>query len=1076
MELSEFEAQIDRFPAAVCSAMQRVCEGQSQVAQDNFEDDQPCGACKSQDVEIISYRAGSTIVNFKIWQRPPDGPPIPVLRSFFLWLLPDFLEELGDEGFPAVEGAEPPATTTVIIGALSADALTAKLVSETFAGALNIFFALDGTWGLVLLWALTTRGANCRDRTRKRGLLARILPSSETLQVLLLAVFFQLVCSNVFHKYLGTSTMLHVILVGVAVGWIGMVFVFLLNSWIRGRTFSLGDMHKIEVYGPVMAYEGEEEVDREYAKCYEAGQKGRRALGQLAAHDWEGSHMQWEKAQGLVDFSDNIFDVAPEHDTGVVAQFLNSSLLSAFGFGPDKKAAPVAPHNPNFDPCEVSVSKTISRHLRDAMLQWRLRHTAHPVEAEAANAVLGQLDPNFRVLAVEVPGQARIMVVQAMLQWIQRHAMLQLDAAHAARMQMVLEQLAPRFDGMSLVLPLDDKGGTEAVRALLTDALRSKIETKTKKELTQEDGQMLQYALQQLAPSFALLTMDKPVVITEDEPDKPQQDLEAEIQHLALAVEDKIDDDDLYSSVLLVQQVEPPEVVNPIKPKGKVAASPPPSPAMPEIRRGAFLSPPPSPPASAELPDWRREAMAFLENEGDTGGGLSAGEEAEEAPTARMQAIKVPVVAPPAPEPLAARSIRDNPFMQGNAGPAASSIQDNPFMQGNARPVRPVRPVRRGFDEEKAPAITLQARRDAQAKARREAEERAKRQAEEAQAPQETEERAERQRQAEAQAQVETEAEAEAQLRAKAEVEAKAKAKAEEPAPKPPVAAVRAVEIPAVPPGVAEPSALEPPTAERVVEDPAVVTPVAQPLAVGLPDGIPPLAKAPEVAPAAMPPAAEARAAPGPAPESLTPRPAPVEVPGEDAAASVDELAAMEAAKVQPKLGRRRRKRREPNEKRMPCWKQYTMLLLGSILVGVSNVASITWMATMEPLQANVRLPSTRCLLLSHATTCRARAAQLIPIRSRWAGCSDFMGHWLAVLFHLPQIDAHAHPLLAQVSPALNMPASGTAFHAQCNPESSLIVPALPGGVRCSAASQPKGRYRRTLSCSWRKGARIFRR
>ena len=112
---------------------------------------------------------------------------------------------------------------------------------------------------------------------------------------------------------------------------------------------------------------------------------------------------------------------------------------------------------------------------------------------------------------------------------------------------------------------------------------------------------------------------------------------------MALAVEDKIDDDDLYSSVLLVQQVEPPEVVNPIKPKGKVAASPPPSPAMPEIRRGAFLSPPPSPPASAELPDWRREAMAFLENEGDTGGGLSAGEEAEEAPTARVQAIEVPV-------------------------------------------------------------------------------------------------------------------------------------------------------------------------------------------------------------------------------------------------------------------------------------------------------------------------------------------------------------------------------------------------------------------------------------------------
>ena len=56
-----------------------------------------------------------------------------------------------------------------------------------------------------------------------------------------------------------------------------------------------------------------------------------------AQHDWKGSHRQWERAQGLVDLSDSIFegDMAPEHDVGIVAQFLNSSLLAAFG----KKAA-----------------------------------------------------------------------------------------------------------------------------------------------------------------------------------------------------------------------------------------------------------------------------------------------------------------------------------------------------------------------------------------------------------------------------------------------------------------------------------------------------------------------------------------------------------------------------------------------------------------------------------------------------------------------------------------------------------------------------------------------------------------
>ena len=62
----------------------------------------------------------------------------------------------------------------------------------------------------------------------------------------------------------------------------------------------------------------------------------------------------------------------------------------------------------------------------------------------------------------------------------------------------------------------------------------------------------------------------------------------------------------------------------------------------------------------------------------------------------------------------------------------------------------------------------------------------------------------------------------------------------------------------------------------------------------------------------------------------------------------------MVAAGEKPKL-RRRRKKAARKEGQMPCWKQYTMLLLGTIFVGVCQIAAITWMATMEPLQANVR-------------------------------------------------------------------------------------------------------------------------
>jgi len=268
------------------------------------------------------------------------------------------------------------------------------------------------------------------------------------------------------------------------------------------------------------------------------------------------------------------------------------------------------------------------------MLQWRLRHTAHPTEAEAANVTLSQLDPNFKQLSVEVPQQARLMMMQAMLQWTQRHAGLQLDAGHATRLQIVLEQIAPRFDGMQLALPLDEHSTTNTARDLLTEALKGRIENKSKKDLNQEDGMMLQHVLQQLAPAYALIPLDGlfPQHISEEDPDAPQATLDAEIERLHLGVDGAIDDEDLFTPVPLLSHTEPPEVIEAGVGKGRgnspsrgkssagsrgsaeKSASPPPSPPpevlLPNvastIRRrrpacldpmGADASPPPSPPA-----------------------------------------------------------------------------------------------------------------------------------------------------------------------------------------------------------------------------------------------------------------------------------------------------------------------------------------------------------------------------------------------------------------------------------------------------------------------------------------------
>ena len=918
MSVDEFDQNKGSFGSAVCTSMNRVCEAKEAEAQAEGIEPDPCSPCNDRDVEITSgsvdgqgqFTAGSvdgrrlsassdgstSKVSFIIRHRP-DGPPTPVLRRFFLDWRVLYLQLLGEEGFPSEEDAPPPVTITVIEGGLSAGALNNQLIGEALAGASNVFFSLDGLWACVLMWSLTTRGDACKSKT-KSSRLARLMPSSETLQILCLATFFQLVCSLVMHKYIGNQeSMVFVVLVGIAVGACGMVFVYALNSWIRGTTFSLKGLDEIDVDG-VTYINYEKDLDyyeaKKYSRPYEAGMKGKRALGQLAGHDWEGAHMQWEKAQGLIDLSDEIFDepVEPEHDQGLVAQFLNSSLLSAFGGG--KKAVEQPTVDPNFLPVTVEVQKTISRHVRDALMQWRLRHTAHPVEAEAAGAVLGQLDPNFRVLAVEVPAQARMMLVQAMLQWTQRHPHMQLDAGHATRIQMLLEAIAPRFDGMSLPLPLDDASTTNQVRDLLTDALKTKLSSKSKKDLTQEDGLMLQHLLQQLAPGYALITMETavPDKLSEDDPEALEHEVQAEIERLAQYAED-IDDDDLYTPVPLILHTEPPEVVEMGRPGAARKASP----------NGRHTGPRQHNSVGNEG-SFRKEKQSPRKGGGGDGDRPPAPE--------RKSHEKRPPSLPPSPpaSPL-----------DWAASPSVSASAAKPLLASPSRRFGPK--ARRVHATWTDPACDSSG--------------------------------------------------ASSALRATGAPGGGIRGRAvlggaewsdELMASPPPSPPARAGSIPEeeeeeasgveVSQSNVEVSQSDVEVSQSDVEASQPDVEVSQSSLTGVSQS---QSKAlytqsfPEPSTSAVGESkSEVSAIPGGKEIDAQPARSGSNTPADEAAAK---NAVLFAKKKKAFFQRRRKK-----EQKMPCWKQYTMLFIGSVLVGVANVAAITWMATMEPLQAAVSMIS----------------------------------------------------------------------------------------------------------------------
>jgi hypothetical protein len=361
-----------------------------------------------------------------------------------------------------------------------------ELIFELYAVQIlsggSLVFILCGLWAMVILWSITTRGDACRKRFSHSSWLALFMPSAETIQVVVIACFIQLVLCLGFHMFLETGTLSHVISYGIFAGSMGALSISVMNMWIRGESIDLANALSIDKIDKVALGWNEDvpledETDEEaraaavqYCHVYDINPTGRR-LGHLAAHDWEAFHKSLEERMGLgmFDLSEQVFDEAkPEKDPGMLAAFLNSKMMSLFGVNKNQAPADAQPKMaPEMHVCAVEVPIGLPRTtLRDALLQWRLRHTAHPVEADAVDWALGQLEPSgFELTAVKVPENLRLVIVEALLVHSQKHAELQLDACHAARLRATLQQLSNRFCDVEVGIP-DDCQGTEKVRKL----------------------------------------------------------------------------------------------------------------------------------------------------------------------------------------------------------------------------------------------------------------------------------------------------------------------------------------------------------------------------------------------------------------------------------------------------------------------------------------------------------------------------------------------------------------------------------------------------------------------------------
>lgn len=569
--------------------------------------------CSPYNVRDLAKQPGSVLLNFTI-RFEQSGPVIPHMRER-LNNKEAVQEALGsDDLFVLVLPYE--ATIIDTTEQRSQAELEGQFRGMKAVISLNFMFLLLGAWGLVVFWTITARGQSCRKQAHS-GWRSKIIPTSETLQVLVLSSFAQLIMCYWLHvafmKYgLHTGAFDLVVVFGIIVGIFGTIFTAIFNSWIRGESASLRvalSVDKIDKSAVGWAEDDEDNVEkhREYRQVYAPGAD--RSLMQLATHDWEKYHMNMENAMGLFDMSENVFDeVKHEHDPKLMASFLNSMLTGVTGKkgGEEVQKATKASTDLQVVPVELPPGMPKDM-IRDAMLQWRMRHAAHSRELDAVDWLLGQLDPGFELVAVKVPEQARLLLVEAMVQHAQNHAELQLDACHAVRVQSSLQQLSSRFQDAAVELP-DDGKGTDKVRKLVVEALMARLEKSSKRDITQDEGMLLQYAISTLGEDTSLVAMPHKVAPAEERTQELKTEVDARAEEIRdFAADQYLYDEDIYTKVHLISRTKPPDHIEMIDHahqgrnarRAKAKAALPKQHAAAPAAASAVASPAAAPPAAA---------------------------------------------------------------------------------------------------------------------------------------------------------------------------------------------------------------------------------------------------------------------------------------------------------------------------------------------------------------------------------------------------------------------------------------------------------------------------------------------